>query len=168
MAGRAVRGVERLVAPRHELEEPRHLVRIHVEQPACWIERRASPFAAAIHPREDDRAFVVRRIEGVVPAVLLELPECGGVGLGRSRCEIVPRYALSREWRWHGGEVLTWRRTVAGQRRRGHVALFHGEERLSGGPVENVHVTRLGDLRYRFHRLTVAPNGDEDGCRGEI
>src|SRR5581483_10055532 len=53
----ALRVVERRVVVRDQLDDPRHLVRVDIQERGRGIERRAAPFRAAVEAGEHDRAL---------------------------------------------------------------------------------------------------------------
>ena len=105
MARRAVGVVERRVVVGDQLDDPRHLVRVDVEQSGIRIERRATPFRAAVEPGEHDRALERWRREKAG----LELPEPlehGRVRLGRASRQHRLGEALPRKRRRPGRSRL--------------------------------------------------------------
>ncbi len=62
MATGAVHVVQRGVVVRNQPDDPRHLVRVHVEERCLRVERRTAPFRATIEPwKHDDPALGRRR-----------------------------------------------------------------------------------------------------------
>src|SRR5207247_478852 len=57
VARRALAVVERRVVVRDQLDDPRHLVRVDVEQRRVRVEGRAAPFGAAVDAGKDDGAL---------------------------------------------------------------------------------------------------------------
>ena len=169
MAARAVGSVQRLVTAWHELQQPCHLVGIHIQQPGPGIEGWPSPFTAPIDTGEDDRALGdVRRLVGMRRVVLIE-------GLQRSRMrrrgalrEIVTCERLARECRRHRRKTLRGGRTLAVERQGRHRLLRHGKHRRAALTLEQPHMSRLGDLRHRIHRLALALHRDEHRRRRQI
>src|SRR5205823_8707575 len=91
MTAGAVRRVERLVAPRHELEQPCHLVGVHVEETGLGIEGRPAPLTAAVDAGKDDDALVVRWIERILGSKFLEKLERRRMRGRRARRQVVAR-----------------------------------------------------------------------------
>src|SRR4029079_17993213 len=94
MARRAFARVKRRVVVGDELDDPRHLVRVDVQQGCLWIERGPSPLPAAVETGKDDRAFERGRREKAL-RILAEPREYIRMRLRRSRRQHVFRQALA-------------------------------------------------------------------------
>ena len=90
------------------------------------------------------------------------------MGLWGTRREVVTRDALSCERGRQCRKTLCGRSALAGESRGRHRAILHGKERLPSHPIEDPHVSRLGDLGDRVDAPAIVHNADEHRCRREI
>ena len=133
VAGRALAVVERRVVVRDQLDDPRHLVRVDVEQRALGIERRAAPFGAAVDAGKDDRALERRRRE---EARFEYLRNCASTAACASGVRVVSMSSVS-PCRANGGG-LTGYGCVLGEllavdrRRAAPCAISIGKQRRAG------------------------------------
>ena len=118
VAGRALRVVERGVVVRDQLDDPRHLVRVHVEQAGC---RDRTPRRPTPRRRRSPGKTIVPSSDGgsnMPDFIVAERVEHRRVRLGRARRQHVFGEALPRERRRLQRMRLRRRRELAVDRRR--------------------------------------------------
>ena len=167
MTRRALAVVERRVVVRDQLDDPRHLIGVDVEQRRVGIERRAAPLRAAVESRKHDRALERRRREEAL-LILLETREHVRVRLGRARRQHVFGQALARERHRQRRIRLLGRHFLAVDRGRRHLAHLDRKQRRARVAIEHVRVAVLRDLRDGVDRAAIAAHGHQIRRRGEI
>ncbi len=168
MAARTVVLIGRLVAARLHLQQPRHLVHVHVQQTGLRIERRSAPLRASIITGKDDRPRRTRRSEQSSCRELAEDRKRRVVRAWRACGELIFGERLPNERRRLHGQTLRRAGSLTIDQRRRHPVLRDRKERRAGFTIEQPHVSRLGRLRERVDGLSMTYHGDERRRRRKV
>ena len=135
-----------------DAQDPRHLIRVDVEQAGFGVECGAAPFAAAVESGEDDGSLRTWGRELVTADDGAEALQRGLVGFRGARGEHVLGENLPRERSGLQRQGLFGGKLFPGHLRRWHGALLEREQWLAGGAFKDPDVARLRDLRDGVHR----------------
>ncbi len=161
-------GSPRLLLPLHQFDDPRHLIRVDVQDSGLRIPCGAAPLAAAVEAREKDRALEAGRSELRPIAIAAEAAQNVGVRLRGAPGDDVLGELLTRERRRRQRQHLFRSRPLAIDVGGRHVDLLIRKQTLARHAVEDPDVSALGDLGHGVDDAPVAPDADEGRRRGQV